>query len=402
MKILQINPIVGHSSTGRAVSELDRYFFSKGHICYVACIDGYGSSNIYKIGSRFDHKLHAFLSRLTGFEASFSRFATWKLINYMKMLHPDVVKIGIIHSNYLNYKMLFNFLGKNDVPTVIVLDDCWHFTGKCMHYTNNGCYKWKIGCGNCPHLENGLPTWFFDQTSRLLTMKQNAVKSVRRLGVVGVSDWITNEAKQSVLQTAKIIKRIYNWIDLTDFHPIADRNIMKSKYSLSDKYVVLGVASSWKEGKGIDDFIRLAGILDEQAAIVLVGRIPSEISLPNNVVHIQETHDVKELAAIYSMADVFLTFSKEESFGKVSAEALACGTPVICYDATACPELVGPNCGEVVPVGDFAGVVRAIETVRRRDKEAYSPYCVSFAGQNFSLEKSADEYLRLFEQLRMM
>ena len=121
--------------------------------------------------------------------------------------------------------------------------------------------------------------------------------------------------------------------------------------------------------------------------------------LQPNVVHISETHDVDELARLYSRADVFVTFSLEETFGKVSAEALACGTPVVCFDSTASPEIVGEKCGRVVPAGDYAAVRQAIGEILAQGKNAYSEACVQQARQNFCYETNAQEYLNLFEEL---
>lgn len=398
MKILQINPIAGHSSTGRAVSELDKYFIEHRHESFVACIDGYNVKNIYKIGNTFDRKIHSILTRLTGYEACFSNIATKKFIKYIDIIKPDIIKLNIVHSNYINYFMLLNYISQNDIPLLLVLDDCWHFTGKCVHYTTNICYKWKQKCGECPNLENGIPSFFFDRTKYMLKKKKEYLNRVPRLGVVGVSDWITNEAKQSIIKNAKIIKRIYNWVDLKEFYPKENRENIKKKYNLKNKFIILGVASDWDESKGISSFIKLSHEFNENYKVVLVGKNSNNINL-GNIYHIAATYNINELAEIYSMADVFVTFSKEESFGKVSAEALACGTPVICYNSTACPELIGEKCGKVIQVDDYNGILKAINDIAERPKEFYSPYCVKYANDNFKFEKSAQEYLDTFEEL---
>ena len=176
MRILQINPIAGHSSTGRTTSELGHYFWEHGHEDYVACFSGYDVKEKYIIGNVFDRKMHALLSRITGYEASFSYFPTHQLIKYIKNIKPDIVKLGIAHSNYINIFTLLNFLSHASIPTVIVLNDCWYYTGKCMHYTTNQCYKWKTGCGKCQHLQNGLKTYFFDRTAYLWQKKRKPLK----------------------------------------------------------------------------------------------------------------------------------------------------------------------------------------------------------------------------------
>lgn len=56
-----------------------------------------------------------------------------------------------------------------------------------------------------------------------------------------------------------------------------------------------------------------------------------------------------ELAAIYSVADIFINPSKEETFGMTTVEAIACGTKAIVYKGTACEEVVHAKGGVAVP-----------------------------------------------------
>ena len=70
---------------------------------------------------------------------------------------------------------------------------------------------------------------------------------------------------------------------------------------------------------------------------------------------------VDELVTYYNQADVLLNLSQAESFGKVTIEALACGTPVICYDNTAAPELVGEGCGYIIENGNVDLVIKKLK-----------------------------------------
>ena len=60
---------------------------------------------------------------------------------------------------------------------------------------------------------------------------------------------------------------------------------------------------------------------------------------------------------------MFVHLSKEETFGKVIAEALACGTPAVVYNSTAMPEIVDDATGRVVEPGNINGVATAIHEV---------------------------------------
>ena len=143
------------------------------------------------------------------------------------------------------------------------------------------------------------------------------------------------------------IKTIYNGIDLTVFKPT--NSDFKQINGLQGKKIILGVSNVWNKKKGFDDFIRLSKIIDNSYRIVLVGLNEKQNSLlTENMLGIQRTNNLKELCEIYSTADVFVNPSVEETMGLTTAEALACGTPVIVYNKTAVPEVPDDTCGVVL------------------------------------------------------
>ena len=93
--------------------------------------------------------------------------------------------------------------------------------------------------------------------------------------------------------------------------------------------------------KGFNDFIELAKLLDDNYRIVLVGVNKKQMKkLPSNIIGITRTENQKELAGLYSTADVFFNPSIEESFGLTTIEALMCKTFAITYNETALPEIM--------------------------------------------------------------
>jgi len=398
MKVLQINAVNGIRSTGRIVAEVSDYLNKNGHEGYVAYSDGIHLEKSYKIGNSIEKILHALFSRFFGLQAYFSKAGTKKLLAFMDELNPDIVHLHNLHSNYINLRLLLNYLAKNDIPTVITLHDCWFFTGKCTYFTIDACYNWKTECGKCPRLKKDNPSWFLDRTRKMHHDKKNWLTAIPRLAVVGVSDWITNEAKISFLSSANIITRIYNWIDLDKFKPM-DTIALRGKLGLHRKFVILGVASAWSNAKGLDKFFDLAGKISSDMAIVLVGGIKSKTIIPANVLHVNETHDIEELAQYYAMADVYLHLSPEETFGKTTAEAMASGTPAIVVNSTASPELIGPGCGYVVEIGDSKTLLSMICKIKTVGKQAYSNACRMHAKSQFDLDRNIVQLLQLYQEL---
>ena len=395
MKVVQINAVCEYGSTGRIVSEFSEYL-SKEHIDNVIFYgNGFTENkNAYYIGSKFDHKLHAFFSRVSGMQGYFSRRATKKLVAKLKQYCPDIVHLHNLHGNFIHFPTLFHYLSKNPITTVVTLHDCFFYTGKCVHYTMVNCNRWQEKCGDCPQLSSGNASWFFDRTKKMLCDKKNWFSQISKLGVIGVSDWVTDEAKKSILSVASKFTTIYNWIDLDVFHPHATD--IRTRLGIENKFIILGVAISWDETKGIQDYNRLAELLDDRFQIVLVGHCGVELN--SKILHIERTSDIQMMSDLYAMADVFFNPSRRETFGKVTAEALACGTPAIVYNTTACPELVGDGCGYIEKNGDVDAVYQDILEMQKECRD-YSKTCRTFAEKNFDKEKLLKQMLQFYKEI---
>lgn len=401
MKILQINAISDSGSTGRTCREMNEAFRAMGHEAVVAFSAGTitDQSQEYKIGGHRGQRTHALLSRITGLQGYFSAGATRKLLKFMDEYQPDVVILRNLHANYIHVPMLLKYLAQKDIPTVAVLHDCWLYTGKCCHYTAAGCYRWQEKCGNCPAKKKYNKSWFFDRSAKMLRDKKRLFQAIPRLGVAAVSQWILREAQKApVLQNAVIMEQIYNWIDTEKFHP-GDGTALRQKLGIQDKKVILSIANTWSESKGIQTVLKVAKQLQEDEVFVLVGDMPANTLMPDHVISLPRTDDICALVELYSMADVFLQASLEETFGKVSAEALSCGTPVVCFDSTANPELIGPGCGAVVPAGNVEEMLCKMRNILSCGKEHYTHQCRKFAEYKFDKKAIFGQYLEFLQDI---
>ena len=340
------------------------------------------------------------LSRITGKQGYFSRFATKGLLDYISEVKPDVIHLRNLHSNYINLPMLLKYIAEKDIATVLTLHDCWFYTGKCVYYIECNCDRWEAHCGNCPALKAGNPSLFLDRTTEMLADKKKLFSAIRRLAVVGVSQWVTDDASKSILKDSAIVQCIYNWIDLERFQPRDCRELKKSM-GIENKFVILGIAMSWNKLKGIEVFHELANLLPDDCQIVLAGD-DSAVELKHaKIKYLGTIKDVDVLSKLYAMADVFVNPTIQETFGKTTAEAMACGTPVVAYNGTATPELVGKDgsCGYLIDENDARLYCDKILQIKMKAKSTFSKATRSRAEKLFSKDKNIQMYFEIYERL---
>ena len=115
----------------------------------------------------------------------------------------------------------------------------------------------------------------------------------------------------------------------------------------------MGVASIWDRRKGLDDFISLSNKLSGTYQIILIGLTKKQIAqLPKNIIGIERTESIEELAEYYSLAKVFVNPTYQDNFPTTNIEALACGTPVVTYNTGGSPEAIDKETGIVVEKGN--------------------------------------------------
>lgn len=133
MKVLYIDVNCKQSSTGQIVYSL--FSNCKKHNIETAICYGRGpkikEQNIFKFGLDWETRLHALLTRLTGYMGKYSYFSTRRLISFIKKFKPDIVHIHELHSYFVNIKHLIYFLKKSKIKTIITNHCEFLYTGKC-------------------------------------------------------------------------------------------------------------------------------------------------------------------------------------------------------------------------------------------------------------------------------
>lgn len=402
-RVLLVNTVVGTGSVGRIVSGLYRTLEAHGYECLVA----YGRWDVpenirsYRIGTDTGVYVHGAMSRLMDRHGFYSTKATKEFIAVIEDFDPDIVHLHNVHGYYLNIKLMFEYLKSSGRRIIWTLHDCWSFTGHCTHFEYIGCQKWQNGCFQCEQLPEYPKSFMIDNSRKNYQQKKELFTGFQNMTIVTPSEWLEARVKQSFLKDYHTVV-IPTGIDLNQFAPVeevrSEDNLvfqLRSKLGLGGKYVLLGVANPWRERKGLAQFESLAKAISDKFAIILLGLNDEQLSrLPQSIIGLAKTDSIEELAALYSLADIYVNLTLEDTFPTTNIEALACGTPVVTYKAGGSGESIDDTCGIAVERNSVQGVIAAIDKIVALKNELYTPELCMKRARLYDRETRFMEYLQ--------
>ncbi|MBM0064671.1 N-acetyl-alpha-D-glucosaminyl L-malate synthase BshA [Alkalicoccobacillus gibsonii] len=226
--------------------------------------------------------------------------------------------------------------------------------------------------------------------------------------VTAVSDDLIKQTYELV-QSAKDIQTVYNFIDELQYHPV-ETGDLKKRYGIEADEAVFIHISNFRPVKRIQDVIKSFSLINQsiRAKLLLIGdgqelpaarELISELGLEEQVLVLGSQ---KHLAELLSISDVMLLLSEKESFGLVALEAMACGVPVIGTRIGGIPEVIKDGeTGFLCEVGDVGDVMkRAIQLVEdpstlQRFREAAMQDVI----ERFNADKIVAEYEAIYQSV---
>ena len=393
VKVLQINQYCGFGSTGKIVLDIADLVIANGDECRIAygryeAPKGYET---YKMGGRFNNYEHMLETRLLDNHGFASRYATHKLVKYIKNYNPDVIHLHCLHGYYLNIKILFDYLVVSGKKIVWTFHDCWAFSDHAAYidYDENGNLPKQYAKEDLTEY----PTAKFSPFHNY-KRKKEIFSHVPNLTIVTPSKWLKEMTEQSFFSQYPV-EVIHNGIDLTKFYPDKNDNLLVN-YGISlKKKIILGVASVWDKRKGFIYMNQLAESLPiDDYQVVVIGKLAGDYEISDKLVHIAQTEDVNEMRQWYSNAAVFVNPTLFDNFPTTNLESLACGTPVVTFDTGGSPEALTEKVGLVVQQQDVKSIVNELENL--------VSLCLNdILTQGVGFEKGAKfaQYIKLYEGL---
>ncbi len=393
MKILYINSVYGYGSTGKIVRKLRTEAIAAGHDVYViygrkSAIGYKGSAaeedQVWYIANDLEQKVDIASSVLFDSHGLHSRKNTERIIAKIREIQPDVIHMHNIHGFWLNYPLLMDYLRASKIPVVWTLHDCWAYTGFCAYYDFNECGEWKNGCMRCRY-RNEYPYRVFSDAHRNYLKKKEAFSHLNMI-LVTPSAWLKKEVETSMLGKYPC-RVVYNDVSLNDFYP--DPGDLRTVHHLENKRVYLSVANVWTPQKGFQECMKLAGKLNENETLVMVGLSEKQIrKLPAGILGISHC-DINELRHWYSTCDAYFNPTLEDNYPTVNLEADACEAPIVTYNTGGSPESAGENAMVVDRYDVDAALVQLRNASREKPRK-----------QNVLKKPMSQEYLSLYEQAR--
>ncbi|MEM7455120.1 MAG: glycosyltransferase [Planctomycetota bacterium] len=272
----------------------------------------------------------------------------------------------VVHLHWISFLADFpSFFGSipDSVPIVWTLHDMNPLTGGC-HYSD-GCTRFVSSCGSCPQIRNANPS---DLSKVTFQVKQRALRN-KNLHIVTPSQWLLELAEQSpVFPPETTFQLIRLGFDLDEFQPV-NKAEARRKLGIESEACLIGFGAEdiRNKRKGFSHLLNsLPEVHTENPVECIVfggGNIPESAELPP-MHHMGFVSDIEKQALIYSAADIVIIPSREDNSPQVGLEAMACGTPVVGFNAGGIPEYVRDGeTGLLAATGDESDLANKISSL---------------------------------------
>lgn len=222
-------------------------------------------------------------------------------------------------------------------------------------------------------------------------------------GICTVSKAASKGLARSINMRLEDVQTIYNPFDLALIARQAAQPLDDAWLGENDVPVLLA-AGRLNDEKDYPTLIRAFSQLRERrkARLLILGEGPLRAELERLAQNYGLTDDdlrmpgfARNPYAYMARCSVFVLSSRREGLPTVLIEAMTCGAPVVSTNCPSGPDeiLEGGRWGQLVPVGDVAGLARALEFVLDVPTEQLPD--VRMRAEDFEQEKAVDAYLQI-------
>ena len=318
---------------------------------------------------------------------------------------PNVATANIINLHWIpgTVSIAENIDFLKNKKIVWTLHDMNPFTGGC-HYAGS-CQKFEKQCGNCPQLGSDQE----HDLSREIWEQKKAAYSQLDITIVVLCQWMADCVKKSSLLSSFPIHIIPNGVPTEIFKPYSHSQIRQALKISQETFVILfGADSVTNARKGFKYLVSALNYLkkvapSEQLAVITFGHNAQNAAktLGYQTFCFDYIDKESDLSRIYNAADVTVIPSLEDNLPNIVLESMACGTPVVGFEAGGIPDMVEHQVnGYLAPIGNHEELAKGILWVsdQKKNHSTLRIKCRETILSKFNSLLQAKRYLKLYKE----
>lgn len=336
-----------------------------------------------------------------------SLYSVLDLAGFGLFRSPQYRAANVVHLQLMHGRRFFSLLHlprvAREKAVAWTIHDPWLTTGHCIHPLD--CQRWLTGCGQCPDLTSAFALRS-DRTALNWRIKQHALARVR-ITLVFASKWMQQRAAQSPILAHLPSQVIPFGVDPDVFHPGVRQAAREALGIPMDADVICFRAIDLHGAFKGTDYV-------EQALAAYQPRRPTYLITFEQIgalkslrgryefVELGWVPERPRVAQALQATDLYLMPSIAESFGMMAVEAMACGVPVICFQNTALPDVIGaPDTGVAVAYRDSQALLQAIEGLMGNDQRRLDlgAAALKLVGREYTMRHYVERHIALYERL---
>lgn len=314
----------------------------------------------------------------------------------------DIIHLHWINGGYIGNNSIEN-ISKLKKKIVWTLHDSWLFTAGC-HITN-GCTNYINRCEMCTleKCNNGY-------MNKIFIEKENIINNLD-IDFIVPSYEHYRKAKLSPILKDKRVSIIPNTIDENIFFK-KNKVKLRSNYHIDPEKIILtfgAVGGTRNKFKGVDFIIEALKIISRNKTLVdrlevnIFGGSSNEIDdierLGIKINKFGYINDQEKLSEIYSIGDIFISPSLEESFGQTIAESIYCGNIAIAFDSTGASDIIEhKKNGYLAEYKNLEDLVRGIKWCIE-NRTIVNDETIQMTKDKFSPETIANKHIDIYKNV---
>ncbi|HXQ30486.1 MAG TPA: glycosyltransferase [Steroidobacteraceae bacterium] len=158
-------------------------------------------------------------------------------------------------------------------------------------------------------------------------------------------------------------------VDPRVFDPARRDLTLRTRLGLASHTRLLVFAGRLAPEKNVRELYAMVERLGAPYHLLVIGA-PEPARPTPSITLLPYLSSAEQMAATLAACDALVHAGRQETFGLVALEAMACGIPVVAYAAGAMPEFVDATVGELAPPTGPAALAEAVDRLFMRDPPA--------------------------------